>query len=225
MTITAWEYIRTQELTKRNSCALCICHTGYVTTEFALRLRELILPPNSIILFNRGRPFDACRNILADEGSKHAEWIIFLDSDVIPPKDFALKLLRHKLPIVSGLYRAKKKGFLWSAWIRKNNEIQQVSSFEKGLFEAYYIGMGLCLIHKDVFTLLKKSNPKLPYFLWTKDSCLDIPPEYKGLSEDFFFCERVRRELKMKIYVDTEVIAHHAGGLKLIEEGYDLLSI
>ena len=223
--MTAWEYIRAQELTKQNSCALCICHTGYVTTEFALRLRELILPPESIILFNRGRPLDACRNILAEEGSKVAEWIVFLDSDVIPPKDFVLKLLRHRLPIVSGLYRAKKKNFLWSAWIKKDNKIQQVSSFTKGLFEAYYIGMGLCLIHKDVFKLLKKSNPKLPYFLWTKDTCLDIPSHYKELSEDFFFCERVRTELKMKIFVDTEVIAHHAEGLKLTENGYSLLSI
>lgn len=222
---TAWEYIRAQELKKENSCALCICHTGTVTMEFALRLKELLLPENSIILVNRGRPFDACRNILAEEGSKHANWIVFLDSDVIPSADFIPKLLRHRLPIVSGLYRTKKKGFLWSAWIKNGDRIEQVSSFGRGLFEAHYIGMGLCLIHRDVFKLLKKSNPNLPYFLWTKDTNLDIPDYYKGYSEDFFFCERVRRELNMKIYVDTEVIAHHAEGIKLTEDGYDLLSV
>jgi len=236
---TAWEYLRAKELREENKVAVCIPHTGSVPMEWAIRFKELLLPEGSNIFLVRGMPIDVARNILVDMALKEGyKYIFFLDSDVVLPRDAVLTLLSHRLPIISGIYRAKKKeGFYWCANVeaeveidgRKEKKFLPVESFRGRIVEVDMVGMGCCLIHADVFKFIRKRTD-LPFFLWTKDRSekeldkLGVPKELRNLSEDFYFCRLVKMH-GFSIYVDTQVVGHHIGVLKLREDGVGVCDI
>src|ERR1700738_2926893 len=92
----AWEI-------RHQANVLCaILHVESCTIAWAFGLKNLIIPGQVIVL--TGMPFVQSRNVACmralECGATH---ILMLDSDVIPPHDAVLRLLAHKLPIVSGM--------------------------------------------------------------------------------------------------------------------------
>jgi len=102
------------------SIAIMIPHGGEVTSEWALKLRDLALPVGTQIFMSRGMPIDVTRDSMVKSALDQGfEWIFFLDSDVIIPRDGLEKLLSHRQPLMCGMYKAKKPGgWLWAAWMR-----------------------------------------------------------------------------------------------------------
>jgi len=208
--------------------------------EWAIKFKELLLPEGSNIFLVRGMPIDVARNTLVDMALKEGyKFILFVDSDVVLPRDAVLTLLSHRLPIVSGIYRAKKReGFYWCAYVESEVEIDgkkerkflPVESFNGRLVRVDMVGMGNCLIHADVFKFIRKRTD-LPFFLWTKDRSekeldkLGVPTELRNLSEDFYFCRLAKLVGNFDIYVDTQVVGHHIGTLKLREDGISVCDI
>jgi hypothetical protein len=166
-----------------------------------------------------GMPIDVCREVQARNFmANHGEWLFFLDSDVFPPEDTVLKMLSYNMPIVSGLYFAKKPGMkLPAAWVEKeeNRYFCINPTMNSGLIEVDAVGLGCCLIHRSIFERLKP-----PWFFWSHDRYnLDTgelmhnikfkPPMDVPLSEDFFFFRRVRRELKQSVVLDMDIRCQH----------------
>ncbi len=102
------------------SLAVMVPHGGEVTSEWALKLRDLVLPGGTQIFMSRGMPIDVTRDTMVKSALDQGfEWIFFLDSDVVMPRDGLEKLLSHRQPLMCGMYKAKKPGgWFWAAWMR-----------------------------------------------------------------------------------------------------------
>ncbi len=140
------------------------------------------------------------------EGLKSgAECLFFLDDDIIGPNDGLVKLLSIDLPIVCGLYMAKKskeeRGL--AAWMKNPNGIGYLSIQLNQNGRYVYVdvtGLGFALIHRSIF-----ERTTYPWFDWPVG----------GPSEDFFFYEKVARELGIHPVIDMECQVDHVGTFKL----------
>ena len=192
---------------------IAIPHTGTVSMEWALSLRQL-KTPTYLMSMSRGTPWDVARNTLVNEFLKGTTpYLFFLDSDVIIPAHGINKLLSLELPVVSGLYFTKTPPQPVPAMWQKTDETGKYVSIQgyakNETVEADVVGMGCCLIHRRVFEKLKEINPEKPFYKWTFDPTKSDVGE--GISEDFYFCERVKKEIGYKIFVDTSIECKHVG--------------
>jgi hypothetical protein len=108
-----------------------------------------------------------------------AEWIVFLDSDMVFPPETIPRLLAHGQPIVGATY--PRKGYPL-AYIGTRVDGVPLALADTGLVEAARLPAGCLLIKADVFGRLKR-----PYFRCSYD-------EQAGevLGEDYWFSELVR---------------------------------
>jgi len=214
--------------------AILIPHTGEVSSEWALMMREFPMPPGSQLFMSRGMPIDVTRESMVKTALDAGfEWLFFLDSDVTLPRDALQKLMSHNLPIVCGLYKAKKpNGFFWAAWMKGkdgagNDAFVPVATWNGRLFEVDVIGTGCMLIHRKVFEGIRAKSD-LPFFLWTKErnpallDKLNIPvPLMKTVSEDFWFC-MLAKHCGFQVVADGEVKCGHISTVKITDQNVTL---
>ena len=170
---------------------------------FLLKLRR---PPGTFHIEVRAHNLTTVRTMLADRAlHTEAEWLFWLDDDMIGPDNCLEMLMGHGLPVVGGLYMTKKdrseRGL--AAWMRVEQEqrtspwdIRQVSGYmsigleqQSRLVRVDVTGLGCCLIHRSVFEKVPK-----PWFVWEAD----------GNSEDFTFFEKVAATLDIRPVIDME---------------------
>jgi hypothetical protein len=148
------------------------------------------MPAPHFIISNRGLPIDRARDDLVKQAQAvpQCSHIFFLDSDVIVPADGLVKLYSLNLPIACGWYGSKQGNP--GVWIEaaKSGDARYVPVSgdilrQGGLFghPGIVVGMGCALIRMDVFKAIGE-----PWFHWSQGR------EPGGVSEDFFFCEKVR---------------------------------
>lgn len=178
---------------------------GFVSSQWALALRNLALPTGSVIRMIDGLPFDHARNSIVMEMMKtHSDWLLFLDDDVIPPPDAFGRLTSHRREIVSALcYR--RQGKITPAMFREASPIHYpVESYSPGeLLEVDLVGAGCLAVHRNVFERL---DP--PWFEWLIDR--EDLPLTERVGEDLAFARKARRA-GFGIFVDTSVACLHVG--------------
>ena len=198
---------------------ILIPHTGSWTSEFTERM---LIPLQShtsdlekYVIFGRGTPLDVQRNSMVVEALKDSRTthVLFGDSDMVcekpPDPNDALKLLiACNAPIVSGLYRAKRRdGFPYAMWTKTadGGYANTLSWTPEGSnwVKVDSIGMGFCLIKREVF-----EKVPYPWFVWD-----NLEP-----SEDFYFCEKVK-QYGYEVRVFTDVRLSHIGVLKVKSDG------
>ena len=215
--------------------AVLVPHMGEVSSEWAVSLKNLQCPDGSQVFFSRGMPIDVTRDQMVRDILKDGfEWIFFLDSDVIAPANTIQTLLSHNLPLVCGVYDAKKKeGFYPAMWIRTKMEEKDaqgnvtikeafgaISGWQGRLIKVDVTGTGCMLVHKSVFEKIREKT-QLPFFLWTKERNrtllpTDLPdPLMYDVSEDFFFCMLAKHFAGIDVVIDTEVRCGHISTVKL----------
>lgn len=190
---------------------IAIPHSGlFVNLEWAVNFASLWknAPSNTKLVLLPEPQIDAARDkaveISIQLGAKH---LLFLDSDVHPPRDVIQRLLSRNLPIVSALY-ARRQNPPWNQMLRKSPDgfkfqpIQEGSYQPGSLVEADAVGFGCVLIETKVFKAMER-----PWFRWTEYYALG------GISEDFNFCTKAK-QAGFKIIVDTNVICKHSGFIK-----------
>jgi len=209
--------------------ALCVPHTGNVSMEWAHRTWGPLVYTDQVwcekrAFTNRGPPIHLSREFLVDQALNWgANYIFFIDSDVIiespPDPNHALRrLLAHNLPIVSGLYRAKKSGSNfnpWAMWKFKNKQdgFESIDKWNSKLVQVDVVGLGCCLIKAEVFDKVPKA-----WFRWD----LDFAP-----SEDFYFLMKARTH-EYDTIVDTTIRASHVATMKILPTAdlqYDSLQV
>ena len=161
---------------------------------------ELVKPPGTSYLEQRGLSLTTNRTGLVIEALKSdAEYFFFLDDDVIGPNEMLTTLMSHRLPIACGIYMAKKRNEErgLSAWMKMGNGYAPIAP-EQGarLVQVDVTGLGCALIHRSVFERVPQ-----PWFVW----------EFGGISEDFFFFDKVYREIEIKPIIDFEMKCRHIG--------------
>jgi hypothetical protein len=209
------------EESKKPHIKICIPHWGSCSFEWSKRtFAPLFVAPQqdfdkSLEMARGILNLDTERNelvksALSDPTVTHIFW---LDTDVIieepeDPNQALRMLLTCNAPIASGLYRAKQKhGFFYAMWMKNpvGEGYLSIKEWTPGSnwIKVEAIGLGCCLIKREVF---EKISP--PWFKW------DNPYP----SEDFYFCEQLRKS-GYDIRVLTDVKCSHVGVLKVKTDG------
>jgi hypothetical protein len=131
------------------------------------------------------------------------EYLIILDDDVVPPKNF-LSLLDRELPIVGGVYPLMNPRLCMmpfdGAYVRQQKggylPIEDDGT-RHGLVECDAICSGAICIHRSVFEKIR------PAFCEQYDDWGIVTK-----SDDIYFCERAK-EQGFKIYADLDVKCEH----------------
>lgn len=178
----------------------------YIEPETFKSIYDFIIPNNCDVQFQYfyGFQIDQIRNRIAHEGMSF-DYILFIDSDIIAPRDTLVKLLSSDKDIVSGVYMKKIANCdLTELYINKSKGFEALSASQLSkntrLFEVGACGFGCCLVNTKVFRSLE-----YPYFVYK--SSLD---PLQILSEDIFFCI-YSKALGYSTWVNTEVVCKHKG--------------
>jgi GT2 family glycosyltransferase len=193
--------------------------------RWAIRLSELQLPPYTIVAKSTAAIDLAREKALEDALTTDPEWVLFLDSDVIPPIPAYHQLRNRGVDIVSGqYYMDNPDGVHPAMWKLDENGSPAISGYDReGLINVDAVGMGCLLVNREVFESLEP-----PYFRWTRgfdDHPWDLQHqgERPGISEDFYFCHKAL-EAGYDIYVDTTVKCIHEKRCYLTDDGLFLQS-
>lgn len=167
---------------------------------FVNMLRLPIMPWDSMLTAQSTYLPDA-RNIIHENYLRTGcEYLMMLDSDVMPPPGSLDKLLKHKLPLVGGWYR--KKGDPYPPVVydyryydkeKGTHEYKIREEPGKGLEEVDAAGAGCWLMHRDVAVAIGVE----PYSM------------IEG-GEDLQLCRAVRNA-GFKIYIDWDIACAHTG--------------
>ncbi len=127
------------------------------------------------------------------------DYLVMLDSDVMPPPDFLDRLLKHKLPLVGGWYRKKggKNDPVVYDQIAADGVLHKWKIREEpgtGLEKVDGAGAGCWLMHRSVAEAIGQT----PYSM------------ENGGGEDLNMCSKVRAA-GFDIYIDWSIACAHAG--------------
>jgi len=131
------------------------------------------------------------------------DYLLFLDSDMVPPRDTIARLVEHDKPIVSALAFKRVPNYepcIFKTVAEGGSEIYR--DYPKGLIEVAGVGMACTLIKREVFEKVPQ-----PWFMPGK------------LGEDLAFCKRAA-EARIPIYCDTELICGHVATDIITEAHY-----
>lgn len=200
--------------------ALSIPHRGDVSFDWATMLASLHLPDH-IISSKSTASIDLAREKSIENAMQHdPEWILMLDSDIIPPIDVFEKLSRHDLDCVSAVYMARKDDPHPAAWVLDHNNCLSpvIRMDDNKIANVDAVGMGCMLVNSRVFRDIER-----PWFRWTQG--FDSHPWDMrnvegpvGISEDFYFCHKIR-EAGYNIYLDTDVFCIHEDDCIITDKG------
>ena len=162
-----------------------------VHADFAVSLGSMMHSlgemPMSIVVGKSSIVADA-RNMGLDFAQKHkADYILFIDSDMIFPRDALLKLLVRNVDIIGATYSRRTAPFHFLGDLLP----EQPADAPKGLLEMARIPTGFLLVRTAVFEQLKR-----PYFRFRVDEEAGV-----NIGEDYDFSDRVRA-LGFRIWCD-----------------------
>jgi SAM-dependent methyltransferase len=185
-----------------------IIHTDFTSVKWGFGLRMLRLPQRWDIGEATGQPYDMGRNTLAKMALEmDAEWLFFLDSDVVVPPDCLEKLMALGHPLVSGIYHRRRVPFGPALWMENDKGVEMLRDYPKTApFSVDLAGAGCLLIHNSILKRLPVTREN-PWFLWT----IDKKPRPEGCSEDFYFLRRCRKELDIRPLAHPLVECEHLG--------------
>jgi GT2 family glycosyltransferase len=153
------------------------------------------------LYISRGHPIDSNRNHVVKQfltlpEIQRYEWLLFLDSDVVPPLGAAERLLFHGKKIIGGVCFIMGKEGTPTLNVSKDIGPGYVKA---DLKEVKGMGTGFLLIHRDVLKKVGKSPFRFRYDEWGVANVS---------GEDYDFCEKVVN-LGYKIYADFNVQCEH----------------
>lgn len=202
---------------------------GSCDIEFAIRLKQMPVPPKTKIVTSQGYPIDISRNeIVKSAIDQGADSIIWLDDDVIPlDRESLINLAKMEVPVAAGIYFSKNAAVTIQGthynpgiWLigdpnnRLYTPVDLSATFRESsnrYLEVDAIGFGLIKTDIEVF---KNIDP--PWFRWTQLNKGE--DEEGGVSEDFYFCRKLIKA-GYKIIVDSMNTAHHLGRFGITPSG------
>lgn len=164
--------------------------------------------------FGMGDGVARTRNNLAYTFLKETkcEFLFFVDSDIIfDPVDID-RIVSHGLPVVGGLYPKKSASLGWVYSSLPGEEVNE----KTGLLKVRETGTGFLCVRRDVFEAMIAKWPEIRYEhdpVPGAERWDFFPMHAQGgryLSEDWFFCDRVR-QLGLDVHVDVTVQVKHIG--------------
>jgi predicted SAM-dependent methyltransferase len=184
---------------------------GMVSTYFAQARQAMGFPlvSSSIDKYVLNKPIAEARNEIVEFAlSQGANYIYWLDDDVIAPPDSFLRLFRHGKDIINGVYWSKSNPPM-PLLFRGNLQGPYYNWHAGDLIEIDAAGNGLTLVKTDVYRKISKET-KGP---WYSTDYLSFPGiESAGSppnnTEDLYFYWKAKK-LGYQVWADTSVQAYH----------------
>lgn len=189
-----------------------------VAAPFAQSLATMTSVGETVVSFQIGSLIYEARNNFCKQALKlQADYVLWLDSDMIFPADLMSKMMAHMeegKDIVSGLYFRRRAPFtpvLFSKLdVDENGEgvWKDYDDYPRDTtFEVEGIGMGCCLMRTAVIEDMLLNDH-------------DWFTPFAGFGEDLAFSIRARR-LGYKIHVDSTIKCGHVGQVIVDERIWD----
>jgi len=225
-TLKDWEeQPKPAEEAKRGGVLISVPNTGTIKTELVNVLLNIATRnPQSIgVDLPQGMPVDSSRNNAVKRFlATKFEWMLPIDSDVVPPIDVVDRLLRHKKKIVSAVCWSSmggEKGGEWEQDILPYPTVMEKAEDGKGwrlaraklessetLIQVDAVGMACVLIHREVFEKMGGNWFRLSY--GADGICTG--------GEDFAWCLKAK-ELGYEIWVDKSIQCSHYKSVDLLK--------
>jgi hypothetical protein len=168
---------------------------------------ELVVPDGYSCTFDafRGYQLDDSRNHIARVAIEGGyDFLFFVDGDIVLPNDALVRLLSHRVQVISGIYPCKKLDRkaveVFGNHEGKTRRLKPESLEPAGLFQVHSCGLGCTLVATEV--LKRVGYPQFEY-MWSLDPALVT-------SEDIYFFERVAKT-GFPVYIDSSVKCQHIG--------------
>jgi hypothetical protein len=173
------------------------CHSDFVDSWTLLIMDALNKGYRIEVIRSSSGDIAAMRNsIVYAAQEKNCSHLLFLDTDMIYPKDTIERLLKRDLDIVGALTFKRYPPFNPLMMKGEERKLQYIYPYDEGLVKVTATGSGCLLINMKVFDSVKK-----PWFEWVHDN--DGP-----VGEDVGFCYKAGRA-GFDIFVDTTVKTIH----------------
>ena len=189
---------------------LAIPTAKYIEVETFKSIYDLDVPADVEVTFQYfyGYNIDQVRNLIASEywaSNPRFDYLFAVDSDIVLPQDCLVKMLKHDVDVVSGIYIQRIPG-------QENIEVyksgpngsQLRATLEElqppGLYPVAAVGFGCVLVKSDV--LRKIGYPQFVYH-----AALTMQGT---VSEDTDFCKKAI-QVGAKLFVDSSIICDHIG--------------
>ena len=206
--------------------AICIPIKGNVSDIFLLNFsNQLIKNSRNYDLFivsSTTMPLDSARNEILQLAMKNnPDYLWWLDSDIILPKnlDVLQSLIKNDKDIVSALYFKKEYPYHPVFIIIKDGKPSIIKPVPLNqILKVDAVGLGCCLIKREVFEKMLEKNDNKPIFEFKKHKLSNN--EIEILSEDTTFCFKAKKN-GFKIFVNTGLICKHIGKSFIDENFYN----
>lgn len=211
-----------QEVKKPKKGIIGLPHTGTFPWQTDMSLLSLQFPEDHIIkyhLIGSCLVYDARDKVIEFAIKEDADWIFFLDSDMVPPSDILKKLVNMNVPIASGMAFKRTPPFQPCFYTRVeiNKETHKpylespIDFPNEGILECQGVGMACCMIRREVWENCgEKLSDKL-------NQTWFFP--YPGIGEDLSFCMRARRK-GFKMFVDLSINVGHVSTVTIQKEHF-----
>ncbi len=153
------------------------------------------------------------RNTLIEDFNQICtDWthILFVDSDIVPPKDCLKDLLVLDTDIAIAIYPLYMNGWFWSVRNEENEWFSMSKELPKEPFETSLAGAGCCLVRKKVL-----EDIEWPYFK------MEYQPKYENNGEpikqdegEYFFNKA--KDKGYKITANPLVVFEHYNSIGLL---------
>lgn len=201
---------------KNKSIYLAVLNQGYIASGLT-DLLTLIVQNDAYkiyLSYPNQKPITYNRNNITQKFlATDADYLMMIDSDVIPPPNI-LNLVDFDKDIITPLMLVKQKGMLIPLFLKMNKDgIYDTDDYinKVGLQECDATGTGCIIIKRNVLEKLKHPFQNK----YDQDGI-------KTLGQDFYFCQRAK-ELGFKVWVHLDYIAEHLFTDSLREQFYYFL--
>ena len=194
-------------LTNRKKTVLLAIPTAkYIESETFKSIYDLVIPDNVEVTFQYfyGYTIDQIRNLIASWAERY-DYLFSVDSDIVLPHDALVKMIKHDVDIISGVYIQRKPNQEILEIYKKtpnggmaNIPFAQIQPL--GLYEIDGCGFGCVLVKSEVIR-------KIGYPQFVYKSALN---HTNTISEDVYFCHRAKA-VGAKLFVDSTIICNHIG--------------
>lgn len=183
---------------------------GMVSTAFmqARAGQQFPLVSSAMDCIVLNKPIADARNEIVEFAlEQNANYIFWLDDDVIPPPNAFLTLYNHHKDIVNGVYWSKSNPPM-PLLFRNHLEGPYWDWHIGDMIEIDAAGMGLTLVKTDVYRKLKELEPDKPWYSVEYSSFPGVTQTPYNNTEDLYFYWRAR-QAGYQVWADTSVQAMH----------------
>lgn len=202
---------------KPKKIVIGIPHTGTFHWQTVMALLGLKIPEGYIVsyhLIGSCLVYDAREKIVQYAKEANAEYLLFLDSDMVPPSDMLLKMVTHlkneDIDAITGMAFKRTAPFQPCFYFELKYDPRKMEPTlsspvewpkDGGIMQIQGAGMACFMMKMNVF-----EKVKAPYFF-------PLP----NLGEDLTFCLKMKAA-KLNLYVDLTIDCGHIANMPITSE-------